>query len=209
MAKGEIDNLTMEQYLALTRGNQATGVVKTKMGGNVNFEIKSQFMRELREDTFSGNKNDDAHEHVDRVLDIVGLFNILGVTHDEVMLRVFPLHSLEPLKGGWIDFPHEPSIPSISLKRPLSKGTVHHQRSLNGFKKSVTLCRKRKKENSLLLLFRILRSLFLEPPPPTPSAVVAMPPPTAAAVFFLCSWFSRFEGLGLVFGVSTQRLGCV
>ncbi|GJR37086.1 hypothetical protein Tco_1212770 [Tanacetum coccineum] len=27
-------------------------------------------MRELREDTFSENKNDDAHEHVERVLDI-------------------------------------------------------------------------------------------------------------------------------------------
>ncbi|GJS59138.1 hypothetical protein Tco_0653922, partial [Tanacetum coccineum] len=58
MAEGEIDNLTIEQYLALTRGNQASGVVKPKIGGNVNFDIKNQFMRELREDTFSGNKND-------------------------------------------------------------------------------------------------------------------------------------------------------
>nr|GEV60974.1 hypothetical protein [Tanacetum cinerariifolium] len=91
MAEGEIHNLTMEQYLALTRGNQASNVVKPKIGGNVNFKIKSQFMRELREDTFSGNKNDDAHEHVERVLDIVSLFNILGVTHDAVMLRVFPI----------------------------------------------------------------------------------------------------------------------
>ncbi|GKE01562.1 putative reverse transcriptase domain-containing protein [Tanacetum coccineum] len=55
----------MEQYLALTRGNQVPGVVKPEIGDNVNFEIKSQFMRELREDTFSGNKNDDAHEHVE------------------------------------------------------------------------------------------------------------------------------------------------
>ncbi|GJU53614.1 reverse transcriptase domain-containing protein [Tanacetum coccineum] len=57
MAKGEIDNLTMEQYLALTRGNQAPSVVKPEIGSNVTFEIKSQFMRELREDTFSRNKN--------------------------------------------------------------------------------------------------------------------------------------------------------
>ncbi|GKD64926.1 hypothetical protein Tco_1307034 [Tanacetum coccineum] len=48
-------------------------------------------MRELWEDTFSGNKNDDAHEHVERVLDIVSLFNIPGVTHDAVMLCVFPI----------------------------------------------------------------------------------------------------------------------
>ncbi|GJR13012.1 hypothetical protein Tco_0795664 [Tanacetum coccineum] len=46
-------------------------------------------MRELREDAFSGNKNDDAHEHIERVLDIISLFNIPGVTRDAVMLRVF------------------------------------------------------------------------------------------------------------------------
>ncbi|GJS08869.1 hypothetical protein Tco_0365665 [Tanacetum coccineum] len=39
----------MEQYLALTRGNQAPGVVKLAIRNNVNFEIKSQFMMELKE----------------------------------------------------------------------------------------------------------------------------------------------------------------
>ncbi|GJZ57599.1 zinc knuckle CX2CX4HX4C containing protein [Tanacetum coccineum] len=117
MAEGEINNLTMEQYLALTRGNQVPGVIKPEIGGNVNFKIKSQFMRELREpgvikpeikgnvnfkiksqfmrelreDTFFENKNDDAHEHVEPVLDIISLLNILGVIHDAVMLRVFPI----------------------------------------------------------------------------------------------------------------------
>ncbi|GJU02827.1 hypothetical protein Tco_1113165 [Tanacetum coccineum] len=110
MAEGEIDNLTMEQYLALTRGNQAPGVVKTKIRGNVNFKIKSQFMRELREDTFSGNKNDDAHEH--------------------------------PLRDGWTDFPQEPLIPGISLKMPLSKGTVHHQELPTSLRRSATLNKK-------------------------------------------------------------------
>ncbi|GJS00727.1 hypothetical protein Tco_0317235 [Tanacetum coccineum] len=80
MAGVDVDTLTMEQYLALSRENQAPGVVKPEIGGNVNFEIKSQFMRELREDTFSGNKDEDAHDHIDRVLSIVGLFNIPRVT---------------------------------------------------------------------------------------------------------------------------------
>ncbi|GJU31447.1 hypothetical protein Tco_1175036 [Tanacetum coccineum] len=31
------------------------------------------------------------------------------------------LHSLEPLKGRWTDFLQEPSIPGISLRKPLSK----------------------------------------------------------------------------------------
>ncbi|GJW71333.1 hypothetical protein Tco_0128250 [Tanacetum coccineum] len=92
----------MKQYLALTRGNQAPGVVKPKIGGNVNFEIKSQFIRELREDTFSGNKNDNSHEHVERVLDIVSLFNIPRVSHDAVMLRVFAI-TLTRAAKRWVD----------------------------------------------------------------------------------------------------------
>ncbi|GJT89725.1 hypothetical protein Tco_1078570 [Tanacetum coccineum] len=89
MAGENIDNLTMEQYLMLTRENQAPGVVRPEIRGNVNFEIKCQVMHELREDTFLGNKNDDAHEHIEWVLDIVSLFNIPRVTRDAVMLRVF------------------------------------------------------------------------------------------------------------------------
>ncbi|GJU74866.1 hypothetical protein Tco_1266271 [Tanacetum coccineum] len=48
-------------------------------------------MQELWEDTFFGNKKDDTHEHVERVLDIISLFNIPGVSHDAVMLCVFPI----------------------------------------------------------------------------------------------------------------------
>ncbi|GJW32991.1 hypothetical protein Tco_0053023 [Tanacetum coccineum] len=59
-------------------------------------------MRELREDTFFGNKNDDAHEHVERVLDIISLFNIPGVSHDAVMLRIFPI-TLTGAAKRWVD----------------------------------------------------------------------------------------------------------
>ncbi|GKB27176.1 hypothetical protein Tco_0866577, partial [Tanacetum coccineum] len=91
MGNVDINTLTMEQYLALTRGNQAPVMVKPEIGNTINFKMKSPFMRELKEDTFSGNKNDDAHEHVARVLDIVRLFYIPGVSHDAIMLRVFSI----------------------------------------------------------------------------------------------------------------------
>ncbi|GKD46412.1 hypothetical protein Tco_1271057 [Tanacetum coccineum] len=87
MGEVDIDTLTIEQYLALTKGNQAPSMVKPAIEKNVNFEIKSQFMRELREGTFSRNKNDDTHEHVEKVLNIVNLFNIPRFTHDA---RYFP-----------------------------------------------------------------------------------------------------------------------
>ncbi|GJY24085.1 hypothetical protein Tco_0397743 [Tanacetum coccineum] len=91
MAGVDVDTLTIEQYLALSRENQAPGVVKREIGGNVNFEIKSQFMHELREDTFFGNKDEDAHDHIDRVLNIIGLFNIPGVSKDGSCSEFFPL----------------------------------------------------------------------------------------------------------------------
>nr|GEW30595.1 hypothetical protein [Tanacetum cinerariifolium] len=59
-------------------------------------------MRELRDDTFLRNKNDDAYEHVERILNIVSLFNILGVTHYAVMLRVFPITLIGAAKR-WVD----------------------------------------------------------------------------------------------------------
>nr|GEU48152.1 hypothetical protein [Tanacetum cinerariifolium] len=57
---------------------------------------------ENREDNFSENKNDDAHEHIERVLDIVSLFNIPRVTHDAIMLRVFPI-TLTRAAKRWVD----------------------------------------------------------------------------------------------------------
>ncbi|GJY35576.1 hypothetical protein Tco_0420954 [Tanacetum coccineum] len=44
MAGVDVDTLTMEQYLALSRENQEPGLVKPEIEGNVNFKIKSQFM---------------------------------------------------------------------------------------------------------------------------------------------------------------------
>nr|GEW59449.1 hypothetical protein [Tanacetum cinerariifolium] len=46
--------------------------------------------------------NEDSHNHVDRVLNIVSLFNILRVPKDAVLLRVFPFTLTEAAKR-WVD----------------------------------------------------------------------------------------------------------
>ncbi|GKA83641.1 reverse transcriptase domain-containing protein [Tanacetum coccineum] len=77
-------------------------MVKPKISNDVEFEINSNFMRELRGKLFKGIDDEDAHEHVRRVLEIADLFHFLSVTHDVVMLRVFPI----TLKGPalrWIN----------------------------------------------------------------------------------------------------------
>nr|GEW26883.1 hypothetical protein [Tanacetum cinerariifolium] len=134
MAEGELGNLTMKQYLALTRGNQALGVVKPKIKGNVNFKIKSQFIRELREDTFFRNKNEDPHEHVERILDIVSLFNIPGVTHDTVMIRIFPI-TLTGATKRWVDKLSPRTVDSWDLfKKAFIKWYCPSSVKINNFK---------------------------------------------------------------------------
>nr|GEW23805.1 hypothetical protein [Tanacetum cinerariifolium] len=99
-------------------------------------------LHQSREDTFFKNKNDDNHEHVERVLDIVNLFNILGVSHDAFMLRVFPI-TLTGAAKRWVDRLPPGTVNSWDLlKKPLSKGIVHHQRLPSNLKKSATSSRK-------------------------------------------------------------------
>ena len=59
-------------------------------------------MRELREKLFAGNKDEDAYEDVENVLYVSSLFNIPGVSHDAVMLRVFPM-TLTGAARIWVD----------------------------------------------------------------------------------------------------------
>ncbi|GJY48109.1 hypothetical protein Tco_0438065 [Tanacetum coccineum] len=95
MAGVDINTLTMEQYLSLSRENQAPGVVKPEIKGNTQY-----------------------HRVYSRSL------------------------LLDPLKYGWIDSLQELSTLGTSLKKPLSKGIVHHLRPLNDLKISTTLSKK-------------------------------------------------------------------
>nr|GEZ05076.1 hypothetical protein [Tanacetum cinerariifolium] len=81
--------------------------VDTRFSSMLNIDsvkIRASYEVELADgmDTFFGNKNKDAHEHVVRVLDIVSLFNIPGISHDVVMLRVFPITLTGDAKR-WVD----------------------------------------------------------------------------------------------------------
>ncbi|GJW95895.1 zinc finger, CCHC-type containing protein [Tanacetum coccineum] len=82
---------TMEQYMSKTRADYGSGVARPKIEDNDNFELKGQFLKELRTNTFSGLDHEDANEHIKKVLEIVDLFHIPNITIDQVMLRAFPM----------------------------------------------------------------------------------------------------------------------
>ncbi|GKA19823.1 reverse transcriptase domain-containing protein [Tanacetum coccineum] len=87
----DISALTMEQCIALIQDDIKPGIVNPKIGNDVKFEINANFMRELRRKLFAGTDDEDAYEHVRTVLEILDLFHFPGVTHDAIMLRVFPI----------------------------------------------------------------------------------------------------------------------
>ncbi|GJW80635.1 reverse transcriptase domain-containing protein [Tanacetum coccineum] len=71
---------TMEQYMSKTRTDYRSGVVRPKIDNKDQFELKGQFLKELRENTFSGSDNEDANEHIEKVLEIVDLFHVPNIT---------------------------------------------------------------------------------------------------------------------------------
>ncbi|GKD29683.1 hypothetical protein Tco_1240461 [Tanacetum coccineum] len=82
---------TMEQYMSKTRANYGSGIARPKINDKDSFELKGQFLKELRDNTFSGLDHEDANEHIEKVLEIVDLFHIPNITQDQVLLRAFPM----------------------------------------------------------------------------------------------------------------------
>ncbi|GJT98260.1 hypothetical protein Tco_1093778 [Tanacetum coccineum] len=92
---------TMEQYMSKTRENYGSGVTRHTINQDTPFELKGQFLKELRDNTFSGSEHEDANEHIEKVLEIVDLFHIPKVTQDQIMLRAFPV-SLTGAASRWL-----------------------------------------------------------------------------------------------------------
>ncbi|GJW42196.1 hypothetical protein Tco_0070995 [Tanacetum coccineum] len=90
---------TMEQYMSKTRGDYGSIVTRPTINQVTHFKLKGQFLKELRDNTFSGSEHKDANEHIEKVLEIVDLFHILKISPDQIMLRTFPV-SLESQADG-------------------------------------------------------------------------------------------------------------
>ncbi|GKC60461.1 hypothetical protein Tco_1088059, partial [Tanacetum coccineum] len=91
---------TMEQYMSKTRADYASGVARPKIKDKDTFELKGQFLKELRTNSFSGSDHEDANEHIEKVLEIVDIFHILNISIDQVMLRAFHM-SLTGAASRW------------------------------------------------------------------------------------------------------------
>ncbi|GJU33755.1 hypothetical protein Tco_1182109 [Tanacetum coccineum] len=73
---------TMEEYMCNTRGDYGSGVTRSKIDDKYHFELNGQFLKKLRDNTFSGSDHEDANVHIEKVLEIVDLFHIPNITQD-------------------------------------------------------------------------------------------------------------------------------
>nr|GEU77630.1 hypothetical protein [Tanacetum cinerariifolium] len=78
---------TMEQYMRKTRADYGSRVARPKIKDKDNFKLKGQFLKELRDNTFSGSDHEDANEHIEKFLEIVDLFHIPNITIDQEDLK--------------------------------------------------------------------------------------------------------------------------
>ncbi|GJU92575.1 putative reverse transcriptase domain-containing protein [Tanacetum coccineum] len=92
---------TMEQYMSKTRADYGSGIASPQIDDKDHFELKGQFLKELRDNTFSGSDHEDANKHIEKVLEIVDLFHVPNITQDQIMLRVF-LMSLTGAASHWL-----------------------------------------------------------------------------------------------------------
>ncbi|GJX91108.1 homeodomain-like protein [Tanacetum coccineum] len=89
----DIKTLTLKQYLTLNNTRR-----RISNPENATFEIKGQFLRELRKTTFSESSTENAIEHIRKVLEVASMFN----TNDSFLLRVFLL-TLVGVAKRWFD----------------------------------------------------------------------------------------------------------
>nr|GEY05897.1 hypothetical protein [Tanacetum cinerariifolium] len=82
-----VEKQTIYEYMAQIRDDAGSGIVSSAFGDGVHFELKGQFLKELREKTFSGTEIKDANKYIKKVLEIVDLFHELDVNEGQLMIR--------------------------------------------------------------------------------------------------------------------------
>ncbi|GKD34674.1 hypothetical protein Tco_1250183 [Tanacetum coccineum] len=129
----EIMTETMEQYMSKTRGNYGSGVVTPKINDKTHFELKGQYLKELRKNTFSGSKHEDEDEHIEKVLEIFDLFHILeyySTDMEEVILFYngldVPTRQILDSKGAI------PTITAANAKIAIQEMAEYSQKWHNG-----------------------------------------------------------------------------
>lgn len=86
----EVTPESIKNYMNRVR-NEKPGIVRPTFGETIEFELRSQILKEIRENTFSGEDFEDANEQFEKNLEIIDLFHEPDITEDQILLKIFPM----------------------------------------------------------------------------------------------------------------------
>ncbi|GJS43596.1 hypothetical protein Tco_0568639 [Tanacetum coccineum] len=78
-------------YITATRKNFVSNDNEGRMVKKCIVEIQGTFLEKIRNDAFNGNQGENAYEHINKFLDVVGPIKINGLTQDRFRLSIFPV----------------------------------------------------------------------------------------------------------------------
>ncbi|GKB33161.1 hypothetical protein Tco_0872562 [Tanacetum coccineum] len=87
-------------YITATRKNFVTNDNEGRMIDKCIVEIQGEFLVKIRDYAFNGNIRENAFEHIDKFLKVVGPIKINGLTQDRFRLSVYPV-SLAGAASEW------------------------------------------------------------------------------------------------------------
>ncbi|GJR54953.1 hypothetical protein Tco_1405474 [Tanacetum coccineum] len=78
-------------YITATQKNFVSNDNEGRMVEKCIVKIQGKFLEKIRNDAFNGNKGENAYEHINKFLDVVGPIKINGFTQDRLRLSIFPV----------------------------------------------------------------------------------------------------------------------
>ncbi|GKC23237.1 hypothetical protein Tco_1025387 [Tanacetum coccineum] len=94
MSKSRQPETTVDEYLTKVKDDSEPGIVRPLFEENIKFKFWGQCIDELKENMFIGSENENPHEHISNITDIVDLFHSSRVSRYQCLdsQMAFPFH---------------------------------------------------------------------------------------------------------------------
>ncbi|GJZ61793.1 hypothetical protein Tco_0617930 [Tanacetum coccineum] len=120
------------EYITATRKNFISNDNEGRMVEKYIVEIQGTFLVKIRNDTFYGNDEENAYEHINKFLKIVEPIKINGLTQDRFRLSIFPVSlagaAYECDMSNSDELRHSDNTTQIPLRLPDTLPQVYHRR---------------------------------------------------------------------------------
>ncbi|GJR82504.1 hypothetical protein Tco_0153289 [Tanacetum coccineum] len=82
---------TMKGFATNDQAGYYSGITSIAVNGKNAYELKGKFLDDLHKNAFSGSNGEDAVEHIEYFLKIVGPIDLPNVNQDKLRVVVFPI----------------------------------------------------------------------------------------------------------------------